>query len=103
MLFNNIIFFLKKEKLTHKLLYSKTIKSEPLVALLGVFFGAFFVYISLNIFGFSGVNLDELSVLFSYILLLFYTYKSFINYNIKNKITVFYIYVKVLIKLIIIC
>jgi DNA polymerase sigma len=72
---NYVIFFLKKIKINHKLVYSKTMKSDIIVAILAVIVSLFVGYISLNSVAGSSVDLYDLNILIFYfiqIILFFY-------------------------------
>lgn len=62
-------FFLKKEITTHKLSYSKTMKSDVFAAFLGAIVGAAVSWISLAVLGGCSVDLSDLTVVCWYSLL----------------------------------
>lgn len=75
-----IIFFLKKIKTTHKLYYSKTMKSDSVSAASAVLLSLFVGYISLNSLGGSSIDLYDLNILILYfmqILIIIYYFFEF--------------------------
>jgi uncharacterized membrane protein len=70
-----LIFFLKRQKLTHKLVYSKTMKSDFFVAILAIIISLFVGYLALNSVGGSSVNIYDLFVYFWYFLIFLFILK----------------------------
>lgn len=63
-------FFLKRDLITHKLTYSKTVRSDIFGALLGVIVGSIVSYLSLCILGGCSVDLADLTIFCWYCVLL---------------------------------
>lgn len=75
-----IIFFLKRQKLTHKLTYSKTMKSDVVVALFASIISLFVGYLALNSIGGSSVDLYDIFIVFWYFNLLIIFIKFFFKF-----------------------
>lgn len=76
-----LIFFLKRQKLTHKLTYSKTMKSDIVVALFALIISLFIGYLALSSLGGSSVDMYDLFVLYWYSNLIIIILKFFTNFN----------------------
>ena len=75
-----IIFFLKKIKNTHKLYYSKTMKSDAVAATSAVLLSLCVGYISLNSLGGSSIDLYDLNIFIVYLVQIFlFFYFLFLN------------------------
>jgi uncharacterized protein YacL len=59
-----IIFFLNRVKVVHKLLYSKTMKSDVIVAFVGLLLSLFVAYLSLNSIVGSSIDIYDLCIFF---------------------------------------
>lgn len=67
-----IIFFLNRVKIVHKLLYSKTMKSDIVVAFFGLLLSLFVAYLTLNSIVGSSIDIYDLCVVFWYIFIIYY-------------------------------
>lgn len=67
-----IIFFLNRVKVVHKLLYSKTMKSDIIVAFVGLLLSLFVAYLSLNSIIGSSIDIYDLCIFFWYVIILYY-------------------------------
>lgn len=76
-----LIFFLKRQKLTHKLTYSKTMKSDVVVALFALIISLFIGYLALSSLGGSSVDMYDLFVLYWYSNLIIIILKFFTKFN----------------------
>jgi hypothetical protein len=63
-----ILFALRREPLTHKLRYSKTIKGDFAAAFLGAVIGLFAGYLTLSSLGGSAIDLADLTTLAAYLI-----------------------------------
>lgn len=91
---NLYFFLLKRESYYHKIQYSKVFKHDISAAILGVVFGAFVVYLSLNTLGSGSPDLSDLSTLLWYIFLVYmiilkYSNLSYYKFS-KAIVTIFY-------------
>lgn len=67
-----IIFFLNRVKVVHKLLYSKTMKSDIIVAFVGLLLSLFVAYLSLNSIIGSSIDIYDLCIFFWYVIIIYY-------------------------------
>lgn len=67
-----IIFFLNRVKVVHKLLYSKTMKSDVIVAFVGLLLSLFVAYLSLNSIVGSSIDIYDLCIFFWYVIIIYY-------------------------------
>jgi len=79
-----IFFILKKDKLLHKIQYSKTIKADPSGALLGLIVGLFCGYLTLASIGASSIDLTELTCILYYAFIFFLIIKIYTNFFYNN-------------------